>query len=125
MNDPSIIGGKVTNGNSQVLKKTRVEKNMLSDHSCDITVKTLLVCWNNPPILLYLKEKQRESSVRANKQHGSWSQFIHSVCVEIQFHVVAAYSIVYMVLDLAEGVDREILLYLLEKSNYDYHHLRK
>jgi hypothetical protein len=34
-NDPSIIGGKVTNGNSQVLKQIFVEKNMLSDHSCD------------------------------------------------------------------------------------------
>jgi hypothetical protein len=107
-NDPSIIGGKVTNGNSQVLKKKCVEKNMLSDHSCDITVKTVLVCWNNTPILSK-RETQREISVRADKQHGSWSQFIHSVCVEIQLYVVAAYSIVYMVLDLAEGVDREIL----------------
>ena len=42
-NDPSIISGKVTNGNSQVLKKIFVEKNMLSDHSCDTytTVKTV------------------------------------------------------------------------------------
>lgn len=33
--DPAIIGGKVTNGNSQVLKQIFVESNMISDHSCD------------------------------------------------------------------------------------------
>lgn len=34
-NDANIIGGKVTTGQSQVLRQIFVEANMISDHSCD------------------------------------------------------------------------------------------
>jgi hypothetical protein len=40
--DSSIVGGKVTNGGSQVLKQIFVEGNMVSDHSCDAYRQNLL-----------------------------------------------------------------------------------
>lgn len=33
--DPSLVGGKITDGQSQVLKQIFIESNMISDHSCD------------------------------------------------------------------------------------------
>jgi len=42
VNDPNVVGGKVTDGQSQVLKQIFVESNMVSDHSCDAYRSNLL-----------------------------------------------------------------------------------
>ncbi len=40
--DPNVVGGKVTDGQSQVLRQIFVESNMVSDHSCDAYRANLL-----------------------------------------------------------------------------------